>query len=265
MRHENGVPAVDHVSFDVHAGEILAVAGVQGNGQTELVEAIMGLREKATGSILLDGNELLGRSVKQIINAGVGYVPEDRSTDGLIGSFSIADNLVLNRYDRAPMSKGLALKPAKIAASAVEKVAEYDVRAGSAQSLISTLSGGNQQKVVLAREFSRPLELFIASQPTRGVDVGSIEFLHRRILAERDSGTPVIIVSTELDEVRELGDRIAVLFHGELMGIVPGNTSREVLGLMMAGTSAEEALAQVAAEPGEHTTEQRPTLPGGIA
>ncbi|GAA4374240.1 ABC transporter ATP-binding protein [Paeniglutamicibacter cryotolerans] len=265
VRHENGVPAVDHVSFDVHAGEILAVAGVQGNGQTELVEAIMGLREKATGSILLDGNELLGRSVKQIINAGVGYVPEDRSTDGLIGSFSIADNLVLNRYDRAPMSKGLALKPAKIAASAVEKVAEYDVRAGSAQSLISTLSGGNQQKVVLAREFSRPLELFIASQPTRGVDVGSIEFLHRRILAERDSGTPVIIVSTELDEVRELGDRIAVLFHGELMGIVPGNTSREVLGLMMAGTSAEEALAQVAAEPGEHTTEQRPTLPGGIA
>ncbi|MET0872220.1 MAG: ABC transporter ATP-binding protein [Paeniglutamicibacter terrestris] len=262
---ETGIPAVDQVSFDVHAGEILAVAGVQGNGQTELVEAIMGLQDKATGSILLGGAELLGRNVKDIINSGVGYVPEDRSTDGLISSFTIAENLILNRYDHAPMAQGVALKLPAIAANAKEKVAEYDIRAGSSQALASTLSGGNQQKIVLAREFSRPLKLFIAAQPTRGVDVGSIEFLHRRILAERDAGTPVIIVSTELDEVMELGDRIAVLFHGQLMGIVPGNTSRDVLGLMMAGANAEEALAEVAAQQVPTTIKDEPTLPGGIA
>ncbi|WP_309080450.1 ABC transporter ATP-binding protein [Zhihengliuella sp.] len=262
---ELGVPVLDHVDLDVRKGEILAVAGVQGNGQTELVEAIMGLTERTSGSIRLEGRELLGRSVKEIINSGVGYVPEDRSTDGVIGSFSIADNLVLNRYDRAPVAKGLALKPAFIAENAEEKVREFDIRTPSAQNTASTLSGGNQQKVVLAREFSRDLQLFIAAQPTRGVDVGSIEFLHRRILAERDKDIPVIVVSTELDEVAELGDRIAVLFHGRLMGIVPGNTSRDVLGLMMAGSTAEEALAEAGRSGRATTDSDEPQLPGGIA
>ncbi|WP_394249774.1 ABC transporter ATP-binding protein [Arthrobacter pityocampae] len=241
----NGQRVVDGLSFDVAKGEILAIAGVQGNGQTELTEAIMGLQNHVTGSITLGGQELLGRSVKDVIRAGVGFVPEDRSVDGLVGTFSVAENLVLNRYDDAPFARGLSMSPAVIEKNAEEKIAEYDIRTQSATAAAGTLSGGNQQKVVMAREFSRPLELFIASQPTRGVDVGSIEFLHRRIIAERDGGTPVIIVSTELDEVLELADRIAVLYRGRLMGIVPGAASRDVLGLMMAGMSGDEALAQV--------------------
>ncbi|MHA7239423.1 ABC transporter ATP-binding protein [Arthrobacter sp. TMS1-12-1] len=240
----NGQRVVDGLSFEVAQGEILAVAGVQGNGQTELTEAIMGLQDHVTGSITLGGKELLGRSVKDVIRAGVGFVPEDRSVDGLVGTFSVAENLVLNRYDDAPFARHMSMSPAVIEKNAEEKIAEYDIRTQSASAPAGTLSGGNQQKVVMAREFSRPLELFIASQPTRGVDVGSIEFLHRRILAERDGGTPVIIVSTELDEVLELADRIAVLYRGRLMGILPGTVSRDVLGLMMAGMAGDEALAQ---------------------
>jgi ABC-type uncharacterized transport system ATPase subunit len=240
----NGQRVVDGLSFDVARGEILAIAGVQGNGQTELTEAIMGLQDHVTGSITLDGEELVGRRVKDIIRAGVGFVPEDRNVEGLVGTFSVAENLVLNRYDEAPFARGLTMSPSAMARNADEKIAEYDVRTQSASAAAGTLSGGNQQKVVMAREFSRPLKLFIASQPTRGVDVGSIEFLHRRIVAERDGGTPVIIVSTELDEVLELADRIAVLYRGRIMGIVPATVPRDVLGLMMAGMPADEALAQ---------------------
>jgi ABC-type uncharacterized transport system ATPase subunit len=241
---DTGQRLLDDVSFDIAQGEILAVAGVQGNGQTELTEAVLGLQPHTTGSIVLQGRELVGRKVKDIIRAGVGFVPEDRSTDGLVRTFSIAENLVLNRYDGPPFAAGLAMKPAAVQGNAEEKIREFDIRAQSGLAAVGTLSGGNQQKVVLARELSRPLKLFIASQPTRGVDVGSIEFLHRRIVAERDAGTPVMIVSTELDEVSELADRIAVLFQGRLMGVVPGDTPRDVLGLMMAGTPAGEALAQ---------------------
>ena len=240
---DTGQAVVDHISFEIAKGEILAVAGVQGNGQTELTEAIMGLQEHATGSIKLDGEELIGKRVAQIIDAGVGFVPEDRSVDGLVGTFTVAENLVLNRYNKPPFAKGLSMRPAVVAANAAEKIDEFDIRTQSAEAAAGTLSGGNQQKVVMARELSRPLSLFIASQPTRGVDVGSIEFLHRRIVAERDGGTPVMIVSTELDEVLELADRIAVLYSGRVMGIVPGDTSRDVLGLMMAGMSAEDALS----------------------
>ncbi|ASN51387.1 ABC transporter ATP-binding protein [Sinomonas sp. R1AF57] len=249
----NGQRVVDGVTFDIAQGEILAVAGVQGNGQTELTEAILGLAKHATGSVVLDGKELLGRSVKHILEAGVGFVPEDRSHDGLVGAFSVAENLVLDLYDRAPFARGLAMSPARIAAQAKEKIEEFDIRTQSADVPASALSGGNQQKVVMARELSRPLRLFIASQPTRGVDVGSIEFLHRRILAERDRGTPVMIVSTELDEIMELADRIAVLYRGRLMGVVDAGTPRDVLGLMMAGMSDQEARAAAAEE-----TEQRP-------
>ncbi len=239
-----GQKTVDDVSFTISEGEILAVAGVQGNGQTELTEAILGLQHHVRGSIKLNGTELVGKSVRDVIRQGVGFVPEDRKEDGLIGAFTIAENLILNWYDEPPFAKGPAMKPAVVRDNAEKKIAEYDVRTESAMATVSTLSGGNQQKVVLARELSRPLKLFIASQPTRGVDVGSIEFLHKRIIAERDGGTPVMIVSTELDEVSELADRIAVMFHGRLMGIVPGNTNREVLGLMMAGMTADEALDQ---------------------
>ncbi|GAB2754679.1 ABC transporter ATP-binding protein [Sinomonas soli] len=252
-----GQRIVDRVSFDIAQGEILAVAGVQGNGQTELTEAILGLHRHVTGSVTLDGRELLGRSVKQVLEAGVGFVPEDRSHDGLVGAFSVAENLVLDLYDRPPFARGLAMSPGRVAAQAKEKIEEFDIRAGSPDAPASSLSGGNQQKVVMARELSRPLRLFIASQPTRGVDVGSIEFLHRRILAERDHGTPVMIVSTELDEIMELSDRIAVLYRGRLMGIVSGDTPRDVLGLMMAGMDAREAEAAAAEARhagGEHTT-----------
>jgi simple sugar transport system ATP-binding protein len=244
-----GQRVVDGVTFSIAQGEILSVAGVQGNGQTELTEAVLGLQKHATGSVTLDGEELLGRSVKHVLEAGVGFVPEDRSHDGLVGSFSVAENLVLDLYDRAPFARGLAMSPGRVAAQAKEKIEEFDIRTQSADELASSLSGGNQQKVVMARELSRPLRLFIASQPTRGVDVGSIEFLHRRILAERDHGTPVMIVSTELDEIMELSDRIAVLYRGRLMGIVDGGTPRDVLGLMMAGMGAEEARAAAAQTP----------------
>ncbi|WP_144674243.1 ABC transporter ATP-binding protein [Arthrobacter sp. U41] len=254
----SGQHVVDGISFDIARGEILAVAGVQGNGQTELTEAILGLHERAQGSILLDGEELLGRSVKDVLNAGVGFVPEDRSVDGLIGTFSIAENLILDRYDQAPFAKGISMSPAKVLENAKTRIDEFDVRTPSGSLAAGTLSGGNQQKVVMARELSRPLRLFIASQPTRGVDVGSIEFLHKRIVAERDHGTPVMIVSTELDEVIELADRIAVLYKGKLVGIVPAGTGRDVLGLMMAGLSPQDALADAASR-------QPAREPGGAA
>jgi simple sugar transport system ATP-binding protein len=262
----NGHHTVDGISFSIARGEILAVAGVQGNGQTELTEAILGLQERVEGSILLDGKELVGRSVKEVLRAGVGFVPEDRKVDGLVGTFSVAENLVLDLYDKPPFAKGISMNPAKVLENATSRIGEFDVRTPSAAAAAGTLSGGNQQKVVMARELSRPLRLFIASQPTRGVDVGSIEFLHRRIVAERDAGTPVMIVSTELDEVMELADRIAVLYKGKLVGIVPAGTSRDVLGLMMAGLSPDEAAHTDQAHhhahrPAPHSAESTPTAP----
>jgi ABC-type uncharacterized transport system ATPase subunit len=258
----SGQHVVDGISFDIARGEILAVAGVQGNGQTELTEAILGLQDRVSGSILLDGEELVGRNVKDVLNSGVGFVPEDRSVDGLIGTFSIAENLILDRYDQAPFAKGISLSPAKVLENAKTRIDEFDVRTPSGLLAAGTLSGGNQQKVVMARELSRPLRLFIASQPTRGVDVGSIEFLHKRIVAERDHGTPVLIVSTELDEVIELADRIAVLYKGKLVGIVPAGTGRDVLGLMMAGLSPADAQADTATR---HHAGTRATNPAHAA
>ena len=238
---ERGARAVDGISFDVRRGEILALAGVQGNGQSELAETILGLRHATAGSVQLDGEELLGRSVDGVLRAGVGFVPEDRSTDGLISTFSVAENLILDLHAQEPFARAGSLSPARVAANADKRAQEFDIRLTSVQDPVSTLSGGNQQKVVLAREMSRPLRLLVASQPTRGLDVGSIEFVHKRIVTERDHGTPVIIVSTELDEVLALADRIAVMYRGRIIGIVPGDTPRDVLGLMMAGAPPEEA------------------------
>jgi simple sugar transport system ATP-binding protein len=245
-----GKTMVDHLSFSVRRGEILAVAGVQGNGQTELTETILGLTRPVSGAIRLDGEDLLDRGVKQRLRAGLGFVPEDRSTDGIIASFSVAENLVLDLYDAEPFASGVAMRPAVVRDNATRRVAEYDIRVSSIDDPVSTLSGGNQQKVVIAREMSRPLRLLVASQPTRGLDVGSIEFMHKRIVAERDHGTPVIIVSTELDEVLALADRIAVMYRGRMVGIVDGGTDRDVLGLMMAGVPLDEAQQQAA----EHET-----------
>jgi simple sugar transport system ATP-binding protein len=230
-----GQIVVNDVSFDVKAGEILAIAGVQGNGQTELTEALIGLQPRVTGTIELDGKQIAGLSVRRVLDAGVGFVPEDRNEDGLVGEFTIAENLMLDRSGGAPFVKGANLQLGYRQRFAEEKIKEFDVRAQGVDTHVGRLSGGNQQKVVLARELSRELRLFVAAQPTRGLDVGSIEFVHKRIVATRDAGAPVIVVSTELDEVAALADRIAVMYRGGIVGIVPGNTSREVLGLMMAG------------------------------
>ncbi len=244
----NGLSVIDHrnqlvvnnVSFEVHEGEILAIAGVQGNGQTELTEAIIGLQPKVTGGITLDGRSLRV-SVRKTLDAGVGFVPEDRNEDGLVAEFTIAENLMLDRYHTPPFVKGGTLQLNFLAQFAEEKIKEFDVRAQGIGTLVGRLSGGNQQKVVLARELSRDLRLLVAAQPTRGLDVGSIEFVHTRIVAARDAGVPVIVVSTELDEVVALADRIAVMYRGSIVGIVPGDTPRAVLGLMMAGESPAAA------------------------
>jgi simple sugar transport system ATP-binding protein len=230
-----GMAVVNDVSFTIRAGEIVCIAGVQGNGQTELTEAIMGLAHHVSGSISLDGHSLLGKSVRHILDAGVGFVPEDRTEDGLVGSFTIAENLMLDRSQGAPFVRAGALQLKTLAEFATETSKEFDVRSQGITSKASQLSGGNQQKIVLARELSRDLKLFVAAQPTRGIDVGSIEFVHKRIVQTRDSGIPVLVVSSELDEVVALADRIAVMYRGRIVGIVPADTPRAVLGLMMAG------------------------------
>ena len=238
----HGAVLVDDVSFDVRGGEVLVVAGVQGNGQTELAEAIAGLTP-ATGSVRLDGEELLGKSVRGVLDAGVGYVPEDRSTDGLIGTFSVAENLVLDRVDGPPFVRNGALQLGvrdEFARSAIEA---FDIRTQGPAEPAGRLSGGNQQKLVVARELSRDLKLLVAAQPTRGVDVGSIEFIHKRIVAARDAGVPVVVVATELDEAAALGDRILVMYRGRVVGIVPATTPWDQLGLMMAGVAPEGTAA----------------------
>jgi len=238
-----GAVVVDGVSFDVRPGEVVAIAGVQGNGQTELAEAIVGLQDRVTGSIRLDGIELVGKTVRGILDAGVGFVPEDRQEDGLVGGFSVAENLILDRSsDRAFTTAG-TIRRGVLDRFARERIEEFDIRTQGPSQPAGSLSGGNQQKVVIARELNRQLRLFLASQPTRGVDVGSIEFIHKRIIETRDSGIPVLVVSTELDEVAALADRIVVMFRGGIVGIVPGDTPRDVLGLMMAGETPTEDAA----------------------
>jgi len=229
---------VDGISFSVNDGEILAIAGVQGNGQTELAEAILGLRKIHSGSITVAGKDLTKSNVRQVLEAGVGYIPEDRKKDGLVGEFSIAENLMLDGSFGKPFAKGVQIDFAKRDEIASKLIQEFDIRTPSASTLAKQLSGGNQQKVVVAREMSRDLRVLIASQPTRGVDVGSIEFIHEQIVAARDAGKTVVIISTELDEVLALADRIAVMYRGRIVGIVDAKTTREKLGKMMAGIAA---------------------------
>ncbi len=232
--------AVDGISFEVRAGEILAFAGVQGNGQTELAEALMGLRSTLSGfgKITLKGQDVTAASVRKRLDSGIAYIPEDRKTDGLVSEFSIAENLMINASYKSRFTAGPNINFSSRREIANQLVKEFDVRTPSADTPAGKLSGGNQQKVVVARELSRNVDLLIASQPTRGVDVGSIEFIHERIVAERDAGKAVILISTELDEVLSLADRIAVMYRGKIVGIVDPSTSREQLGKMMAGVSA---------------------------
>jgi ABC-type uncharacterized transport system ATPase subunit len=234
-----GQVLVDDVSLSVRAGEIYALAGVQGNGQTELTQALMGLVEPISGTIHLEGTDITDATVNDILDMGVGYVPEDRVHDGLVDSFTIAENLILDVYDREPFGSGLSLDLKAIDDNARRRVDEFDIRTSSITSTASTLSGGNQQKLVLAREFSRPLRLLVVAQPTRGVDVGSQEFMHRRIVEERDKGAAVVLVSTELDEVLALADRIGVMYRGRIIGEVPAGTPAAQIGLLMAGTQPE--------------------------
>jgi general nucleoside transport system ATP-binding protein len=227
------------VSFQVRAGEILGVAGVQGNGQTELCEALMGLRPSA-GSVRLEGADLGRTSTHGRLLAGIGYIPEDRQEDGLVGDFSVAENMVLDVYDQPPYASRFALNLGAIRDGAARRVRDYDVRTSSIATRVSTLSGGNQQKVIVARELGREVKLLLASQPTRGLDVGSIEFVHRQIVELRDRGAAVVLVSSELDEIYALSDRIAVMYEGKIVGFCPPDTPEAELGLMMAGAGAAE-------------------------
>ena len=231
----SGRVIVSNLSIDIKSGEILAIAGVQGNGQSEIARAIMNLEVHVTGSIKIEGSEILGNTVHESIKSGLAFIPESRELDGLIGSFSIAENLILNTHDVEPFAKFGQLSKGAIADNASQRVKEFDIRTQSISDSASSLSGGNKQKVVLARELSRNVKVVIASQPTRGLDVGSIEFVHERILAERASGRAILLISTELDEVIALADRIAVIYRGEILGIVEPSITREKLGLMMAG------------------------------
>jgi general nucleoside transport system ATP-binding protein len=232
---ETGRVWVNGVSFGVRAGEILGLAGVQGNGQTELCEALMGLRPTAAGQVTLNGRDLTKATPRQRLRAGFAYVPEDRQEDGLVGDFSVADNMVLDTYDRPPYASGIRLNLDAIASNAAERVTEFDVRTTSVDTPVGTLSGGNQQKVILGRELGREHKVLVASQPTRGLDVGSIEFVHRRIVEQRDKGVAVLIVSAELDEIYALADRIAVMYEGKITGFRPPTVPAEELGLLMAG------------------------------
>jgi general nucleoside transport system ATP-binding protein len=247
--------AVDGVSFQVRAGEILGIAGVQGNGQTELCEALMGLRP-AAGAVRLDGRDISHASPKDRLRAGIGYIPEDRREDGIVSDFSVADNLILDTYDRAPNASGIAMNLPAIRQNATRLVEEFDVRTSSIDTPVGTLSGGNQQKVILAREVGRKLRLLVASQPTRGLDVGSIEFVHRRIVTERDQGAAVIIISSELDEIYALADRIGVMYEGKFTGFRPPTVPVAELGMLMAGVVTgtgqglgDEAVAEADAVP----------------
>ncbi len=233
---DRGLPAVEGVSFGLHRGEILGVAGVQGNGQTELVEALAGLRAVADGRFFIKGDDMTGASPRTITEKGVGHVPEDRQQDGLVASFTVMHNLVLSTYYRDAFSKSIVVNDRAIAENARELVRQYDVRPPTINNLAGELSGGNQQKVIVAREFSRDTDLLIASQPTRGLDVGSIEFIHKQIIRMRDEGDGVLLVSSELDEVLSLADRVAVMFEGQIMDILPIELAdKDTVGLLMAG------------------------------
>ena len=241
---DRGLPAVDDLSLEVRAGEILGIAGVQGNGQTELIEALTGLRPPVGGSIDLLGRDVTHASARQLVDSGAAHIPEDRQKHGLVLSYPVADNLVLRSYERPPFARGIRIMREAIMRFAQRVAKEFDVRARSVRVPAGTLSGGNQQKVIVAREFTRGGRLLVAAQPTRGVDVGSTEFIHRKLVEARDGGMAVLLISAELDEVLSLADRIAVMYRGKIAGLVDGaEATPELLGYMMATGNRPQSAA----------------------
>ena len=237
---ERGIPKVRGLSLDVHAGEIVGVAGVDGNGQTELIEAITGLRRIESGTIEVAGKAHSGRSPREMLDAGVGHIPEDRQRRGLVLEFSIGENVSLHDYSKEPDSKWGWLFPKRMLERAGRLIKEFDVRGGGPETRAGALSGGNQQKVVVAREVDRDPKVLIAAQPTRGLDVGAIEFLHRRLVGERDEGRAILLISLELDEIFSLSDRILVMYEGEIVGEHTGEVSEQEIGLEMVGAGKKD-------------------------
>ena len=241
VEDDRSIEQVRDVSFEVRGGEIVGIAGVDGNGQTELIDAIAGLRKSKAGKIVIGGQDVTGDSCKQCLDAGLGHIPEDRHRRGLVLDFSLAENLALHDYDHPPASRFGWLFPKRLIERAQRLLKEFDVRGGGPAARAAGLSGGNQQKVVLAREIDRNPKVLIAAQPTRGLDVGAIEFVHRRLVEERDEGRGVLLVSLELEEILSLSDRILVIFEGRLVGEFPPTASEEELGVAMTGGGQKAA------------------------
>ncbi len=240
---ERGLPAVRDVSLSVRAGEIVGIAGVEGNGQSELIEAITGLRRPDSGEVVVGGRVMEHATARKMLDAGVGHIPEDRQRRGLVLEFTIAENIALHDYNRPPESRYGWLFPRRLVQRARALIQEFDVRGGGPQTRAAALSGGNQQKLVAAREVARDPKVLIAAQPTRGLDVGAIEYLHRRLVVERDEGRAILLVSLELDEVMSLSDRILVMYEGQIVGEHEGAVSEEDIGLEMLGAGKKEAVA----------------------
>ena len=238
---DRGIKQVNDVSFEVRGGEIVGIAGVDGNGQTELIDAMAGLRRIAAGRIQVGDEDVTGEGCKDSLDAGLGHIPEDRQRRGLVLDFSLAENIALHDYDHPPASRFGWLYPKKLNEKAAKLIEEFDVRGGGPQTLAGGLSGGNQQKVILAREIDRNPKVLVAAQPTRGLDVGAIEFVHRRLVEERDEGRAVLLVSLELEEILSLSDRVLVMFEGEIVGEFPPSVSEEELGLAMIGGGRKAA------------------------
>jgi len=240
---DRGLEAVRGVSFEVRGGEIVGIAGVDGNGQTELIDAITGLRNAASGRVVIGGRNVTGATPSRILDSGLGHIPEDRQRRGLVLEFSLAENVALHDYDKAPDSRWGWLFPRQLIRRARELLTQFDVRGVGPQTLASALSGGNQQKVVLAREIGREPSVLIAAQPTRGLDVGAIEFVHRRLVEARDNGKGVLLVSLELDEIISLSDRTLVLYEGEIVAQHGPDVTEDQLGIEMTGAGSKEAVA----------------------
>ncbi|MEV0251301.1 ABC transporter ATP-binding protein [Nocardia sp. NPDC050712] len=236
---DRGSAVLDGLNLTVRAGEIVGLAGVEGNGQTELARAILGTLAPASGSIEMTGAEVTRWHPYRRIAAGLGYIPEDRARDGLVGDFTVAENIALNQYREPPLSRRGVVDDAAVRAVATQAIAEFDIRTQGPEELVTALSGGNQQKVIIAREFSRPRKVLVAAQPTRGVDIGAIEFIHARLVAERDTGTAVLLISAELDEILALSDRVAVIYNGQIVGEVAPDSPRSDIGQLMIGHRPE--------------------------
>ncbi len=261
VNDDRGTEVVRGVDFEIRAGEIFGIAGVAGNGQDELVEAIVGLRKPAAGTVRLDDRDVTDLATRHMTNLGTGYVPADRHRFGLVLGFSVADNLVLTDYYHAPYARGILRNDDAIIERGKRAIAEYDIRTPSAELTAGTLSGGNQQKIVVARELDGDLRLLVLDQPTRGLDVGSIEFIHRQAIKKRDAGTAVLLVSAELDEVLELSDRVAVMYRGQIVAVLDGRTAdRNEVGMLMATGTRHEAAVASGAIPSDRVAATEPVI-----